>query len=217
MAPATVDRPRHGASNAAPETDGHEWFTMDLADVLDALGTATGGLGDAEAALRLQQYGPNTLPRREPPGLFEIVLRQFKSPLIYLLGIAAGVSLVIGEIKDAAFIMGVLLINAVIGTVQENKAESAIAALAKRVRTDVDVIRGGVQQRLPSEQLVPGDLVRLEAGAQVPADLRLISARNLHADESALTGESAPVGKSVPRMPVETVLAERTSMLWAAS
>jgi magnesium-transporting ATPase (P-type) len=105
LAPATVDRPRHGASNAAPETDGHEWFTMDLADVLDALGTATGGLDDAEAALRLQQYGPNTLPRREPPGLFEIVLRQFKSPLIYLLGIAAGVSLVIGEIKDAAFII----------------------------------------------------------------------------------------------------------------
>ncbi|HEY5642154.1 MAG TPA: cation-transporting P-type ATPase, partial [Woeseiaceae bacterium] len=125
MAPATADSPRHGASNAAPGSNDRDWFAMDLAGVLDILVTTTGGLSDEEAAARLAHYGPNTLPRREPPSLFEIVLRQFRSPLIYLLGIAAGVSLVIGEVKDAAFIMGVLLINAIIGTVQEARAEKA--------------------------------------------------------------------------------------------
>ncbi|HEY5644295.1 MAG TPA: cation-transporting P-type ATPase, partial [Woeseiaceae bacterium] len=125
MAPATAEIPRRDVPDAAPQSDGRDWFAMDLAAVLDTLGTVSGGLSDEEAAARLAHYGPNTLPRREPPSLFEIVLRQFRSPLIYLLGIAAGVSLVIGEVKDAAFIMGVLLINAIIGTVQEARAEKA--------------------------------------------------------------------------------------------
>jgi magnesium-transporting ATPase (P-type) len=141
LAPATVDRPGLGATNAAPQTDVREWFAMDLAAVLDTLGTVTGGLGDDEAASRLEHYGPNTLPRREPPSLFEIVLRQFRSPLIYLLGIAAAVSLAIGEIKDAAFIMGVLLINAVIGTVQEARAERASQALQQLLRIRAAVCR----------------------------------------------------------------------------
>ena len=218
MAPATVDRPRHGASNAAPETDGHEWFTMDLADVLDALGTATGGLDDAEAALRLQQYGPNTLPRREPPGLFEIVLRQFKSPLIYLLGIAAGVSLVIGEIKDAAFIMGVLLINAVIGTVQEARAEHASQALQQLLRIRAAVRRSQQVLDVDAETLVPGDVVYLESGNRVPADIRLIAAHGLEVDESLLTGESLPVVKDADWSgSTGTPLADRLNMLHAGA
>ena len=218
MAPATVDRPRHGASNAAPETDGHEWFTMDLADVLDALGTATGGLDDAEAALRLQQYGPNTLPRREPPGLFEIVLRQFKSPLIYLLGIAAGVSLVIGEIKDAAFIMGVLLINAVIGTVQEARAERASQALQQLLRIRAAVRRSQQVLDVDAETLVPGDVVYLESGNRVPADIRLIAAHGLEVDESLLTGESLPVAKDADWSgSAGTPLADRLNMLHAGA
>ena len=218
MAPATVDRPRHGASNAAPETDGHEWFTMDLADVLDALGTATGGLDDAEAALRLQQYGPNTLPRREPPGLFEIVLRQFKSPLIYLLGIAAGVSLVIGEIKDAAFIMGVLLINAVIGTVQEARAERASQALQQLLRIRAAVRRSQQVLDVDAETLVPGDVVYLESGNRVPADIRLIAAHGLEVDESLLTGESLPVVKDADWSgSTGTPLADRLNMLHAGA
>jgi magnesium-transporting ATPase (P-type) len=218
LAPATVDRPRHGASNAAPETDGHEWFTMDLADVLDALGTATGGLDDAEAALRLQQYGPNTLPRREPPGLFEIVLRQFKSPLIYLLGIAAGVSLVIGEIKDAAFIMGVLLINAVIGTVQEARAEHASQALQQLLRIRAAVRRSQQVLDVDAETLVPGDVVYLESGNRVPADIRLIAAHGLEVDESLLTGESLPVVKDADWSgSTGTPLADRLNMLHAGA
>ena len=135
MAPALAENPRHDAPIAAADSSGRDWFTMDLADVLDALGTATGGLSDDEAASRLEHFGPNTLPRRKPPSLLEITLRQFKSPLIYLLAIAAAVSLVIGEAKDAAFILGVLLINAVIGTVQEARAERASQALQQLAYT----------------------------------------------------------------------------------
>jgi magnesium-transporting ATPase (P-type) len=191
---------------------------MDLADVLDALGTATGGLGDAEAALRLQQYGPNTLPRREPPDLFEIVLRQFKSPLIYLLGIAAGVSLVIGEIKDAAFIMGVLLINAVIGTVQEARAEHASQALQQLLRIRAAVRRSQQVLDVDAETLVPGDVVYLESGNRVPADIRLIAAHGLEVDESLLTGESLPVVKDADWSgSTGTPLADRLNMLHAGA
>ena len=114
-------------------------------------------------------------------------------------------------------IWSVTLINAVIGFVQENKAESAIAALAHSVQTEVEVVREGVRRRLPSQQLVPGDLVRLEAGARVPADLRVVQSRNLHTDESALTGESLPVAKGTTAVEAEAPLAERIGMAYAGS
>jgi Ca2+-transporting ATPase len=218
LAPATVDRRRHGASNAVPDDDGRDWFAMDLADVLDTLGTATGGLSDAEAASRLEEHGPNTLPRREPPGLLEIVLRQFKSPLIYLLGIAAGVSLVIGEVKDAAFIMGVLLINAIIGTVQEARAERASQALQQLLRIRAAVRRSQRVLDVDAETLVPGDIVYLESGNRVPADIRLIAAHGLEVDESLLTGESLPVAKDAGWSgSTGTPLADRLNMLHAGA
>ena len=218
MAPATVDRPGLGATNAAPQTDVREWFAMDLAAVLDTLGTVTGGLGDDEAASRLEHYGPNTLPRREPPSLFEIVLRQFRSPLIYLLGIAAAVSLAIGEIKDAAFIMGVLLINAVIGTVQEARAERASQALQQLLRIRAAVRRSHRVLDVDAESLVPGDVVYLESGNRVPADIRLIAAHGLEVDESLLTGESLPVAKRADWSGSPgTPLADRLNMLHAGA
>ena len=191
---------------------------MDVADVLDSLGTVTGGLSDDEAAARLVAFGPNTLPRRKPPGLAEILLRQFKSPLIYLLAIAAAVSLVIGEAKDAAFILGVLLINAVIGTVQEARAERASQALQQLLRIRAAVRRSHRVLDVDAEMLVPGDVVYLESGNRVPADIRLIDAHGLEADESLLTGESLPVTKRAdwsggPGTP----LADRLNMLHAGA
>jgi magnesium-transporting ATPase (P-type) len=191
---------------------------MDLAAVLDSLGTVTGGLSDEEAASRLTHYGPNTLPRREPPSLFEVVLRQFRSPLIYLLGIAAAVSLVIGEVKDAAFIMGVLLINAIIGTIQEARAEKASQALQQLLRIRAAVRRSHRVLDVDAETLVPGDVVYLESGNRVPADIRLIAAHGLEVDESLLTGESLPVAKLAdwsggPGTP----LADRLNMLHAGA
>ena len=191
---------------------------MDLADVLDRLGTATGGLSDEEAAARLSHYGPNTLPRRKPPSLAEILLRQFRSPLIYLLGIAAAVSLVIGEVKDAAFIMGVLLINAIIGTVQEARAEKASQALQKLLRIRAAVSRSHRVLDVDAETLVPGDIVYLESGNRVPADIRLIAAHGLEVDESLLTGESMPVTKHADWSGAPgTPIADRLNMLHAGA
>jgi magnesium-transporting ATPase (P-type) len=157
---------------------------MALPAVLDALSATADGLDDDEAARRLVRDGPNTLPRRKPPSLFEILLRQFKSPLIYLLGIAAAVSTMIGEVKDAAFILGVLLINAIIGTVQEARAEKASQALQQLLRIRAAVRRSRQVREVDAESLVPGDVVYLESGNRVPADIRLIAARGLEVDES---------------------------------
>jgi magnesium-transporting ATPase (P-type) len=201
-----------------PDTNGREWYAIDLAAVLDAFGTTTGGLDEPEAALRLKQYGPNTLPRQRPPGLLEIMLRQFRSPLIYLLGIAAVVSLLIGEGKDAAFIMGVLFINAFIGTVQEARAERASQALQQLLRIRAAVRRGHRVLDVDAEILVPGDVVYLESGNRVPADIRLIAAHGLEVDESLLTGESLPVAKrSDWSGSPGTPLADRLNMLHAGA
>ena len=189
-----------------------------VAQVLRELGSdPTHGLSEQEAQQRLLRHGPNRLEGRGVVPIGLRFLQQFNNPLLITLLLVGAVKALLGHPRDALVIVSVTVINAVIGTVQENKAESAIAALAKRVRTDVDVIRGGVQQRLPSEQLVPGDLVRLEAGAKVPADLRLISARNLHADESALTGESVPVAKGTTAVEADAPLAERIGMAYAGT
>ncbi len=201
-----------------PEEGGRNWFAMDLADVLDTLGTASDGLSDDEAASRLAQCGPNTLPRRKPPGVIEILLRQFKSPLIYLLGVAAAVSLVIGEVKDAAFILGVLLINAVIGTIQEARAEKAGRALQQLLRIRAAVRRSERVLDVDAETLVPGDVVYLESGNRVPADIRLIAAHGLEVDESLLTGESLPVTKHGDwRGTPGTPIADRLNMLHAGA
>ena len=123
----------------------------------------------------------------------------------------------LGHPRDALVIWSVTVINAVIGFVQESKAENAIAALARAVRTEVEVVRGGVRQRLASEQLVPGDLVQLNTGARVPADLRLLAVRQLQTDESALTGESLPVSKGTSAVEAAAPLAERIGMTYAGS
>jgi Ca2+-transporting ATPase len=215
---ANAENPRHDVLHAAAGANGREWFTMDLADVLHTLGTASGGLSDEEACSRLERYGPNTLPRRKPPGLVEILLRQFKSPLIYLLGIAAAVSLVIGEAKDAAFILGVLLINAVIGTFQEARAEKASQALQQLLRIRAAVRRSERVLDVDAETLVPGDVVYLESGNRVPADIRLIGAHGLEVDESLLTGESLPVTKHADWTGTPgTPIADRLNMLHAGA
>ena len=164
--------------------------------VIEALHAARSGLSDNEAAARLATFGPNELPRVPPPTLLQIILRQFASPLIYILAIAAGVSLALGELKDAAFIAGVLLINAIIGTIQESHAEKASQALQKLLRIKATVRRGGETRVTDAVDLVPGDIVWLESGNRVPADLRLLMDHGLEMDESLLTGESTTVTKS---------------------
>ena len=175
------------------------------------------GLTAAEASVRLAQYGPNALPEARPPSLVSVFLRQFLSPLIYILLAAAVVSLVLSDVKDALFIGAVLLINGIIGTAQEYSASQAAAALRNLEQPNASVIRDGAQQEIDARELVPGDLVLLEAGGRVPADLQLVESTDIQCDESLLTGESMPVKKSA-LAPTESGIPERRrDMAFAAS
>ncbi|MDA1205707.1 MAG: HAD-IC family P-type ATPase [Cyanobacteria bacterium] len=179
--------------------------------------SASQGLSDQEAERRLGVWGPNALGDGGGSPAWRRFLGQFHDPLLYTLLTVGGVKLLLHEPSEALVIWCVTLINAVIGYVQESRAETAIAALARAVRTEVEVIRAGRRHRLASEQLVPGDLVRLEAGSKVPADLRLLQARNLQVDESSLTGESLPAAKDSAAVAKSTPLAERIGMAYAGS
>ena len=187
-------------------------------EVVVALGTSADGLTRKVVAERRAHYGPNTLPRKRLPGLSTIFLRQFRSPLIYVLLAAAVFSLSAGVWSDAGFIFAVLLLNAIIGAVQEYHAQKSAEALRDVVKTRARVIRDGEAYELDAAELVPGDVVLLESGGQVPADLRLVSGFDLRVDESLLTGESLSVAKD-PQVTLasDTLLAERVNMAFAGT
>jgi magnesium-transporting ATPase (P-type) len=155
------------------------------------------GLNGIEAAARLAQFGENRLPEPRAPALFLIFLTQFRSPLIYILLIAAAVSVLVSEAEDAVFIGIVLVLNGVIGGIQEYSAGRAAAALRNLEQPFATVVRDGIAQEIEARLLVPGDLVRIEAGGRIPADIELFEANDLLCDESLLTGESAPARKTV--------------------
>ena len=153
------------------------------------------GLTTAEARARLERYGPNELQEKPRPGFFKLLLDQFNNFLVIILIVAAIVSLLLGEYIDAAAILAIVILNAVLGVVQEFKAEQALAALKKMAAPNAQVIRDGEHVTISARELVPGDIVLLEAGNYVPADLRLIESINLKVEEASLTGESVPVNK----------------------
>jgi len=175
------------------------------------------GLADAEARRRLAKFGPNRVARRPPAPVWKLFLLQLHQPLIYILIAAGAVTAWLGQWVDSSVIFGVVVINAIVGCLQEERAGRSIAALAHMVVTEATVRRGGRRQRVPSEDLVPGDVVLLESGGKVPADLRLLSVRNLQIDESALTGESAPVEKHAEPVAPDTVLADRRNLAYAGT
>ncbi|MDY6937030.1 MAG: cation-transporting P-type ATPase [Cyanobacteriota bacterium] len=175
------------------------------------------GLSPGEVADRYERYGPNELTFKpgKPPWLK--FLLQFNQPLLYILLVAGAIKAILGSWTNAAVIWGVTVINATIGYVQEAQAEGAIASLAKTVTTEVTVLRESQTLRIPSRDLVPGDVVLLASGDKVPADLRLLEVRTFQVDESALTGESVPVDKSVEPLAVDISLGDRTNMAYAGS
>ena len=194
------------------------WHALSAAETLARLGSTRAGLGQAEAAARLAAGGENRLPRGQRTSLARIVLRQFLSPLIYLLLGAAVLSLAIAEVRDALFIVAVLLVNAAIGTLQESRSERSAAMLARLVEGEVRCRRDGRVAKLPATALVPGDLVLLESGDAVPADLRLLACQGLSVEEAALTGESLPVGKQADAaVAAEATLGARATMLHAGT
>ena len=186
--------------------------------ILASLQTSIHGLTQPEIAERLQRYGRNTLPRAQPSAIGTLFLSQFASPLIYVLVAAALLSVIIQQWSDAGFIAAVLLINAVIGTIQEFSAQRAATALRQLVTTCCRVLRNGDSYEIDAEELVPGDIVLLESGDRIPADLRLLACNDLVVDESLLTGESTAVLKNASTVfKADTPIGDRCNMAFAGS
>jgi magnesium-transporting ATPase (P-type) len=176
------------------------WETLEVQEVFDLLHASETGLSSDEAHRRLAEVGPNVLATEEKIKIFSIMLHQFKSPLIYVLLAAAVVTFFLHEYIDMSVILAVVILNAVIGFIQEVKAEQGIRSLKKMVQAKARVLRDRHEKELPSSELVPGDVVYLAAGMRVPADLRLIHVLDLRLDESMLTGESLPSDKRTEKL-----------------
>src|SRR5918997_2476915 len=175
------------------------------------------GLNGEEAERRLERFGSNTLPAAKGAGVLVRILRQFHHPLIYVLLAAAAITAALAEYVDSVVTLGVVVVNAIVGFIQESKAEAALESLRSMVRTQARVVRDGCERTVPSEELVPGDLVLLEAGDKIPADVRLIGSTELRVDESALTGESVPVTKDEVVLPEATPVADRRNMVYSGT
>ena len=173
------------------------WHAMSTEDVLQKLDTRQKlGLTQEEASQRLQRYGRNELKEKPRPSFLKMVFDQLNNFVIILLIVASIVSAVLQDYVEAAAILLIVVLNAVLGVIQESRAEEALAALKKLASPEAQVLRDGRRVSVPSGELVPGDIVFLEAGNYVPADVRLIEAVNLRVEEAALTGESVPVQKN---------------------
>ena len=175
------------------------------------------GLSEAAARERLATYGPNQLPAAATTHPLVRLLRQMHNPLIYVLNVAGVVTLLLGEYVDSAVIFGVVIVNTIVGFIQESKAEASLDALRSMVHTSARVVRGGQHREMNSAELVPGDLVLVEAGDKIPADLRLVEESELEVDESALTGESLPVAKDEVVLPAPTAVADRRNMVYSGT
>ena len=191
------------------------WHALDGASCLQQLDSQSSGLTTEQVQQRVQQYGPNSLPSAPPLPAWRRFLRQMQNTLIYVLLGCAGLTLLLGHWLDSLVILGVVLINALVGFIQEGRAEQAMRAIAGLLSLHCRVRREHGLQELPAEQLVPGDIVLLEEGDRVPADLRLLNCRDLRIEEAALTGESLPADKQSEPVSSSAVLADRQSMAYS--
>lgn len=185
--------------------------------VLEALGTSSHGLSGEEARKRLEDIGPNSLPAAEKEGLIKRFFKHFHDLLIYILIAAAVVTALLGHWIDTGVILAVVVINAIIGFIQEGKAEQALASIRKMLSALAHVHRDGGWHEIEAESLVPGDIVRLKSGDRVPADLRLIKVTDLRIEESALTGESMPTDKSTEAVEAEVGVGDRHGMAYSGT
>ncbi|HUF62224.1 MAG TPA: HAD-IC family P-type ATPase [Verrucomicrobiales bacterium] len=201
-----------------PATPNLCWHAASSRDVLDAWETGSeSGLSSAEAGARLAHYGPNELPEAKHRALWKLFAAQFASPLIYILFVAAVIAFVMGHASDAAVILVVVLINAIIGAVQEGRAEHSMTALRKMSSLKVRVVRDGAESIIEARDLAPGDIVLVAAGDAVGADARLLEAAALETTEAALTGESLPVLKDIDPLPEDAGLGDRKNMIYSGT
>ncbi len=212
---AAVGKPKDGVDG--PSSESQCWHAESIAAILEFLATAPEGLSADEAAKRLASHGQNRLPEAGSRGPLFRFFSQFHNVLIYVLMVASAVTAGLGHWVDAGVILGVVLINAVIGFVQEGKAEDALRAIRQMLSPTAMVLRDGRQTRIPAEDLVPGDVVLLQSGDKVPADLRLFRVKGLQIQESVLTGESVAVEKGTDPVAREAVLGDRRCMAYSGT
>jgi Ca2+-transporting ATPase len=196
----------------------HSWHHLSPEQTAELLqSNPETGLDEAQVTERRQRYGVNAITTQKAESALIRFLRQFHQPLIYILIISGVITALLGEWIDSSVIFGVVLANALVGYLQESKAVHALAALARTMTSEATVLRQGKKLRIPSLEVVPGDIVFLDSGDKVPADLRLLHEQGLHVDESALTGESVPVEKATAPLDPDTELASRQNMAYATS
>lgn len=201
------------------DIDGQNWHTMTVKETETALETDIhAGLTSFEATRRLEEYGPNELKASPGRSIWSMLVGQVKEVMVLMLIGAAIISGLMGEVTDTIVILLIVMLNALIGVVQESKAESSLAALMKMSAPRATVIRDGKIQEIPARELVPGDLVVLEAGTNIPADARLVEAVNLRCEEAAMTGESVSVEKTtVPLADADAGLGDRVNMVFSGT
>ena len=199
------------------ETPATAWHSLSIADALNKLDTDRDGLSHSEAEVRQRRYGPNRLSVRKTRGPLARFCAHLHNILIYILLVAALVTALLDHWLDTWVILGVVLVNTIIGFIQEGKAERALEAIAKMVSLESLVQRDGEQIRLPADELTPGDIVVLHAGDKVPADLRLIQVSDLAIDEAMLTGESAPVRKGTDALESDATLGDQYCMAFSGT
>ena len=194
------------------------WHHLPSSEVLELLDTdPENGLDILDVAERQRRYGSNELTQGKGDNQFIIFLRQFHQPLVYILLAAAAGTALLSEFVDMAVILAVVLLNSIIGFVQESKALKAIEALSQSMESETTAVRAGKKKQIKSKELIPGDIVSLQSGDRVPADLRMITIREMQVDESALTGESVPVQKQTEKLDRDTVLAEHSNMAYSST
>jgi magnesium-transporting ATPase (P-type) len=202
-------------------TTGHQataWHAVPVDDVVRRLNTRLeNGLDAAEVSQRLTKYGPNRLPEGKKQGPLVRFLLQFHNILVYVLLVAGFVKLMTGLWLDAAIILGVVVLNALLGFIQEGKAEKALDSIRSMLSAEARAIRGGETRLIPAEDLVPGDVVLLESGDKIPADLRLIDVKNLRTEEAALTGESVPIDKTTEAVAENATVGDREGMAFSGT
>ncbi|TDN61847.1 HAD-IC family P-type ATPase [Paraburkholderia sp. BL10I2N1] len=206
------------ATNARPRSEVEAWYAVPADEAARQLGVNTqSGLDASEATARLQKYGPNRLPESGKQSLLMKFLGQFNNVLVYVLLGAGFVKLMLGLWIDASIILGVVVVNALLGFIQEGKAEKALDSIRNMLSAEARTLRSGETRMIASDQLVPGDVVLLESGDKVPADLRLTDVKNLRMEEAALTGESVPSDKSVTPVAAHATVGDRHSMAYSGT
>ena len=206
------------AAMANPTADGTSWHAMAVDEVVQRLATDTGkGLDAPEAASRLEKHGPNHLPEGKKRGPLMRFLSQLNNVLVYVLLAAGFTKLMLNLWVDAAIILGVVVLNALLGFIQEGKAEKALESIRNMLSAEARTLRGGETRMIPAEGLVPGDIVLLESGDKIPADLRLADAKNLRTEEAALTGESVPADKVTDPISAYATVGDRECMAFSGT